>query len=104
MASTSAVSSLSNKTTGSGDTVDFTSAKSRVSAMVVSRGTVTDGVVLIQASQDSTNWATVGVVSPRTGVNQGFDHNKGAYRYWRAVVGRDVAGGGSVDVTFMEGQ
>lgn len=103
MASTTATASLTNaQTTGAGSTVDFTTAVSNVSAVIVPNGTVDDGAVAIEASHNSTDWVNVFSVLPRTGVNRSYDARGGAYRYWRASVLTDIAGGGSVTVTFME--
>lgn len=102
MASTTAVTSLSGVTTGTGDTVDFEAAVSHVSMLVVVTGTVTDGLVLMQASHNGTDWATIRSAHPLTAANFPCDFSGGAYRYWRAVVLDEIVGGGSVTVTFME--
>lgn len=103
MASATASSSLAAKTTGAGTVVDFTTAKSQVTMVLVSKGTCTGGVVAVQASQDNSNWVTVHAFSPSTGANYHYSLRHGAFRYWRANVLADVTGGGSVDATFMEG-
>lgn len=104
MPSTTAVTSLSGKGTAGdlGATVDFTTAKSIVSAVIIPALGSTDGMVVIQASQDGTNWvdmATVDIL--RGGVPRSYDNIIGAYRYWRSNVLTRI-NGGSVTVTFME--
>lgn len=103
MASTSAQTSLSGKaTTQDGDTIDFTSAKSRVSAVLVRSGTITSGLVHVQASHDGTNWVVVHTFDPSISGNQSWNADLGAFRYWRGSIPRTVAGGGTISVTFME--
>lgn len=103
MASTDAQASLSTVITGTGTTIDFQTAKSRVSGIVRTSGTVNGGSVAIEASHDGTNWvkkATFLLVDARGAWSYDLQH--GAYRYWRGRVLRNVAGGGNVSVTFME--
>lgn len=103
MASTDAVASIQGKVTGAGTTVDFTTAKRAVSAVVSLSGAVTSGVVAVEASHDGTVWvkkASFVVEGGRKAWSYDLPH--GAYRYWRGNVLRDVAGGGTVSVTFME--
>lgn len=87
---------------GPGTTVDFMTAKAQVTAVVVVNGTVTGGVVAMEASHDGTNWVYYGSTNPRTGVNQPLVTNVGAFRYWRANVLQEITGGGTVSTTFME--
>lgn len=104
MASLVAQVSMNNvSAAGNGTTIDFLSARSLVGAMVFSNGTVTGGLVSIQVSQDGTSWATVAYFSPLTGTAFTYGNPSGAYRFWRGVIVSAIAGGGSVDVTFMEG-
>lgn len=102
MASTTAQVSLTNATTGTGTTVDFATAKKTVTAAMVVGGTVTAGVLLVEASQDGTNWIPLGSVAVDEGRNRGISFTGQAYRYWRGRVVADVSGGGRVAVTFME--
>lgn len=103
MASTTAQESLTGvKAAGAGTIIDFTDAKRWVSAVVSTSGTVTDGLVAVEASHDGTNWATRHLFELREGVVESYDSQSGAYRYWRANVRRAVAGGGTVKVTLME--
>jgi hypothetical protein len=102
MASTTAQVSITNGSTGTGTTIDFTTAKKTVTAVIVGTGTIQDGQVLIEASQDSTNWVPIQQVAVDQGRNRGVSLNGQAYRYWRASVPKDVAGGGRITVTFME--
>lgn len=103
MASTSAQTSLSAKATmQDGDAVDFTTAKSRVTAVLVRAGTITSGLVQVQASHDGTNWVVVYTFDPSIAGNQSWNATSGAFRYWRGSIPRTVAGGGTVSVTFME--
>lgn len=104
MASASPVSSLSSKVTGTGDTVDFTTAKAQVSAVLIAKGTVTGGVVLLQGSQDNSTWSNLFWAQvPQTGGVRSHELPRGAHRYFRARIVTDITGGGSVDATFMEG-
>lgn len=102
MASTAASTSLSAVgTVGSGTTVDFTTAKKNVTAVIVPSKSLTDGVVTIEASQDNTNWVVMRVV-PLEGRGNCAVHEQGvAFRYWRASVVRALSDG-TVRVTFME--
>lgn len=103
MASTSAQTSLSAKATmQDGNTVDFTSAKSRVTAVLVRADTITSGLVHVQASHDGTNWVVVHTFDPAISGNQFWNADPGAFRYWRGSIPRAIAGGGTVSVTFME--
>lgn len=101
MASTTAVTSLNNTTTGVGTTVDFLAAKKSVTMVVFTTGLVTDVLVQVEASQDATNWVAIASVDaamrPRS-----VDLNRGAFRYFRASVAKDAVGGGKVTATFME--
>ena len=103
MASTDASASQTRVTAaGAGTTVDFTTAKRNVSAIMQVTGTVTGGVVAIEASHDGAVWAKIHVMGPTTGFNQAFDNKFGAYRYWRSRVLTEITGGGDVSTTFME--
>lgn len=102
MASTTAQTSLDGKT-GTGATVDFGDARRTVSAVLSVSGTVTDGLVHVEASQDAVSWVSRATLQVSDGSVQGCDFSTGAYRYWRAVLGRGASGGGTVKVTFMEG-
>lgn len=102
MASTTAQVTLTNAATGTGATIDFATAKKTVSAAVIVSGTITDGVLLVEASQDSTNWVPIGTFPVDAGRNRGISFTGQAYRYWRGRVVTDIAGGGRIAVTFME--
>lgn len=85
-----------------GTTVDFANAKKNVTLFALVNGTVTSGVVDLQASQDGTNWvrlASTGNLA--TGVNQYLTLDGGAFRYFRGAVSEVVVGGGSVTATLM---
>lgn len=103
MASTTPVTSADAVvTTGAKSTVDFTSAKGRVSAIVSLSGTVSGGSVGIEASHDGAIWvklASFVLIEPRT---WSWDLRSGAYRYFRANILGAIKGGGTVTVTFME--
>ena len=103
MASTTAQTSVSRLTTGAGDSVDFLTAKSRVSAVVAPTGTITGGVVAIEVSHDGTTWVKQHVLPAVQDFPQSYDLPNGAYRYWRGNVLSPITGGGDVTVTFMEG-
>lgn len=102
MASTTAQVSLSAVSTGTGDTVDFTTAKSIVTAVVAPSKGGLGGIVGIEASQDSTTWVPMGSLEPDRGMARSMEFRGVAYRYWRARVLSDVTGGGTVSATFME--
>lgn len=87
---------------GAGATVDFATARNLVSAILSGTGTVTDGVVTVEASHDAVSWVAINQFMTRSTASQHFDLVEGAYRYFRANIVRAVAGGGSVTVTFME--
>lgn len=87
---------------GAGTTVDFANAKKNVTLFALVNGTVTAGVVDLQASQDGTNWvrlASTGNLA--TGVNQYLTLDGGAFRYYRGTVSEALVGGGSVTATLM---
>jgi hypothetical protein len=103
MASTTADLSLFDVTAvGPGTVVDYLTAQRDVSMVMVVTGTVTGGLVAMEASQDNTNWVTMYVFGPRTGRNDFHSSVKGAFRYWRTNVTSAITGGGSVTTTFME--
>lgn len=103
MASADASVSISAKVSGAGDTVDFATAKGRVSAVISTSGTVTSGSVSVEASHDGVVWVKKAafVLGDERGA-WAFDLERGAYRYWRGNILRAMAGGGAVSVTFME--
>lgn len=102
MASTLPQSSLSSATSGVGSTVDFLTAKKTVTAVAVISGSIVNGNLVIEASQDGTNWVPLAAPALEGLGNRGFSFEGVAYRYWRATVSKDVVGGGRVAVTFME--
>lgn len=103
MASTDAQVSLNDVgAAGAGTTVDFTTAKRNVTMVIIPSASLTAGVVLMEASQDSTNWVVLRTVDVTARGNYSVTSSGGAFRYWRANVARTL-GGGTVDVTFMEG-
>lgn len=101
--STTASTTLTTATAVSnGTTVDFANAKKNVTLFALVNGTVTSGVVDLQASQDGANWvrlASTGNLA--TGVNQYLTLDGGAFRYFRGTVSEVVVGGGSVTATLM---
>ena len=102
--STVAAATLTAVTTGDGTTVDFTAARSNVTLFVQPNGTVTNGVVALQGSQDGTNWTRIASSAMlATGVNQYISLTGGAFRWYRGVVTENVAGGGTVTATLMYG-
>lgn len=104
MASTSAQVTLTDAKTGAGASIDLLDARRNVSAVLVASGTVTDGQVAVEASQDGVSWVTRHLFEiPAASTVQSYDSTTGAYRYWRASVARPVTGGGTVKVTLMEG-
>ncbi len=103
MASAVVSSSLSAQSiVQDGTTVDFTTAKANVSGVMGVTGTVTGGLVVLEASHDGTVWVNVASLVPDTGINQFFSSPSGAFRYWRANITSAVVGGGTVSATFME--
>lgn len=103
MASTAAQSTLTTRAAVfNGATVDFADARGRVTMVVIPSGTVTAGLVAMEASQDGTNWVTLAVVDPTFGVNQFHSNTAGAFRYWRGSIVSAITGGGNVSATLME--
>lgn len=104
MASTTAQTTLSGKSAAQeGTTIDFAGAKSRATAVLIPSGAVTGGVVIVEGSQDSTNWVTLHAFDAGRPGNQFYNLNEGAFRYFRGSVATAVAGGGTVSMTLMEG-
>ena len=103
MASTNAQTSLDGKA-GVGTTVDFTDARRNVSAVLSVSGTVAEGLIAVEASQDAVNWVVRYLFPVHETSVQAYDSVTGAYRYWRANAAKSVTGGGTVKVTFMEGE
>lgn len=103
--SSSSTTSLTTATTGSGTTVDLGTAHTAISAFVLVNGTVSGGTVRLQVSHDGTNWSSfpTDVITGAlgTGVNAVLNSPLSAFRYARAQVGTNIAGGGSVTVTIM---
>lgn len=100
--STTAAATLTNAVSGDGTTVDFEAARSNVTLFIQPNGTVTSGVVSLEASQDGVNWVKVASSAVlATGVNQYVSLTGGAFRWFRGVVSEAVAGGGSVTATLM---
>lgn len=100
--STAASATLTTATTGNGTTVDFTAARSNVSLFIQPNGTVTAGLVSLQASQNGTDWVTIGTSAVlATGVNQAVSLTGGAFRWFRGIVSENVTGGGTVTATLM---
>ncbi len=103
MASTVVSTSLNGRATAqTGVTIDFLTAKANVAMVLVSTGTIDGGLVVMESSQDGTNWVQHRVIEPVSGYNQGCESVGGAYRFWRASILRGISGGGSVTATFME--
>lgn len=98
---TTAASSLSGVSTGTGSTVDFTVPVSAVSMMLTKTGTVTGGLVAMEVSHDGTNWAVYESVSPSVRDADYLALTSGAFQYFRARILSDVTGGGTVSATFM---
>lgn len=101
MPSTTAQVSLNAVTSGTGTTIDFTAAVRSVTMVAYSTGSVTGGLVQVEASQDSTVWVPIRVVEVGSRARS-VDLLGGAFRYWRASVVDGIKGGGSVTATFME--
>jgi hypothetical protein len=102
MASTTAQVSLNGAATGVGATVDFATAKSIVTCVIIPSKSGLTGVVAVEASQDGAAWVPMGSVSVDRSQPRAMDFKGGAFRYWRASVYADVAGSGAVTATFME--
>lgn len=103
MPSTTAQTTLSAKSTvGAGTTIDFATAVSHVSMVLSKTGTVTGGLVAVEASQDGTIWKRRHIVDVTATPVISCDFSSGAYRYWRGNVIKAILGGGSVTATLME--
>lgn len=102
MASTIAATSLAGVTTaGAGSTVDFLTAKKNVTAVIAVSAALTEGVVTIEASQDTVRWVTLRVCGMADMESMAVSLSGVAFRYWRASLAA-AAVGGNVRVTFME--
>lgn len=102
MASTEAQVSMATASgSGAGTTIDFTSAKRNVSAVIVPSASLSSGTLLIEASQDGANWVTMRVIDLSERTNYAAHFTGVAFRYWRGNLARSAAGG-TVRVTFME--
>lgn len=103
MAAANPISSLTDASAvGPGSTVDFATAKWQVTMVVIPSGTITAGQVLMEASVDGLNWIPQHQMTVMEGVNHGCNSVGGAFRYYRANIVAEVAGGGSVTVSFTE--
>lgn len=103
MASTSAqVTFTSGSGVANGTTVDFNRAVARVTMVVIPTGTITAGVVELEASQDNTNWVPMHIAIPVQGRSVAVTATWAAFRYWRGRISAAITGGGTVRVTLME--
>lgn len=102
MASTLPNSTMTNQKTGAGTTIDFLAAKSRVSLVLIPSGTISSGMVTVEASQDGSNWVTLEYLDPTLGTNQQSSPPNAAFRFWRANLVSPITGGGTVSATLME--
>jgi len=101
MASAAPSASLSGASAvADGATVDFTTSKRIVTAVIAPSPGVTDGMILVQASQDGVVWVDQAAIEV-TGANRGYNNQQGAYRYWRANVLVEIVGG-TVSAAFSE--
>lgn len=102
MASTLPAVSLNNAaSTGVGVTVDFLTAKKNVTAVVTSSARLLDGMVTVEASQDTVNWVALRSCAMADMESMAVSLTGVAFRYWRANLVR-AAVGGTLRVTFME--
>lgn len=102
MASTDAQTTLTAASAaGPGTTIDFTTAKRNVTMVVAPSGKLSSGVVLVEASQDNTNWVVLRTVDMADRDAYAVVLTGLAFRYWRANVARTLVGG-TVRATFME--
>lgn len=102
MASILAQQTLSGATaSGAGTTIDFLDARTNVAMVVAPSGTITGGLVAMQASQNGTTWVTLYTFDPTIAANQ-FYAASGAFRFWRANILVALTGGGTVSATLME--
>lgn len=102
MASTIAPTSLDGVTSaGAGTTVDFLTAKKNVTAVISVSATLSQGLVTIEASQDTVRWVTLRSCGMDGMSNMSVSLSGVAFRYWRANLAV-AAVGGNVRVTFME--
>lgn len=102
MASTSASITLNGASAmTTGTTANFDMARSQVTAVVIPTGTITGGLVALEASQDNTNWVSVYVFAPVGGRNDYHPMQNVAFRYWRCSIISAITGGGTIKVTLM---
>lgn len=95
-----ASASLTDATTGAGAAVDFSNPVTNVSMVLVPSGSITSGVVVVEASHDGVNWVKLDGFNAAEPVNQAHRNTAGAFRYWRSNIIADIVGG-SVTTTFM---
>ncbi len=99
--STPAFTSLTNATTGTGLTADFGAPQANITTEVIVTGTVTTGVVTLDTSQDGTNWVPNGNLTPISNTNGMISVSNEAWRYGRARISTNIAGGATVTCTLM---
>ena len=100
--STTATTTLSAVTTGTGTAIDFGTAMSGISMAILVSGTVTAGAVALDVSQDGTNWVMINVSATLvSNTNVKLASSNEAWRYARGRVTTNVTGGATVTCTMM---
>src|SRR6266436_7088867 len=77
---------LTAATTGTGTVVDFGRAQNNVSMAILVTGTVTAGTVVLDASQDGTNFVQLSITTPVSNTNAKLTATGEAWRYYRGRV------------------
>lgn len=101
--STTATTTLSAVTTGTGTTVDFARAQNDITMAIIVTGTVSAGVMALDVSQDGTNWIQFSTSNLTTNTNVKLTATGEAWRYARGRVSTNITGGATATCTLMSG-
>lgn len=101
--STTATTTLSAVTTGTGTTVDFARAQNDITMAIIVTGTVSAGVMALDVSQDGTNWIQFSTANLTTSTNTKLTATGEAWRYARGRVTTNITGGATATCTLMSG-
>lgn len=96
-----ATTTLSAVTTGTGTTVDLTTAKNDISMAILVTGTVTAGTIALDTSHDGTNWVMSDEAILASNTNTKLSNSGEAWRYARGRVTANITGGATATCTIM---
>lgn len=100
--SSTATTTLSAVTTGTGTAVDFTTAANDITMAVIVSGTVTAGAIALDVSQDNTNWVMTDSTTLTTNTNIKLTASGEAWRYARGRITTNITGGATATATLMK--